>query len=365
MKLLARLVGLLILGGSSTLHADSSTEAREGAWKVAQSIVEKIAEADLHDCPGLNVWRREFLEAGKNPLAVDADKLVTRNDHWWVAYYEVAPGDPALMLLHCELLLAGGEAQRSQQLAAIYLQRPGIPELYRDGLRSVIGESVKAQAPSTALTQEGIALHDRGDFDGAIAKYDAALKAWPANGWTAYERGFSMYVRALTKAGKPIPKNGTLTINDKSNDDLPEKPEIAAAYAASRQHDPLQMTAYQGGAEMKKPLLAMLQQVLPAWEKIRADVSKPLDEKTFAQLASGLQETGAHEYALAARQVIIARRRKFAPVDHPILSQELRALAPSAAIERTLSLLAGRTMPARVFVPPEPGFEMLAAKKKK
>lgn len=365
MKLLARLVGLLVLGGSSTLHADSGTEVREGAWKVAQSIVEKMGDADGHDYPGLTVWRREFLEAGQSALAIDADQLVTRNAHWWVAYYEVAPGDPALMLLHGELLLAGGEAQRAQQLAAIYLQRPGIPELYKDGLRSVISEAGKAQAPAHALTQEGTALHDRGDFDGAIAKYDAALKAWPADGWTAYERGFSMYVRALTKAGKPIPKNGTLTINDKTIDELPEKADIAAAYATSRQHDPLQMTAYQGGGEMKEPLLALLQKVLPVWEKIRADVTKPLDEKHFAQLAGGLQEAGAHESALAARQVLIARRRKFAPADHPLLAKELRALAPSAAIERTLSLLAARTMPARVFVPPEAGYEMLAAPKKK
>src|SRR5438270_7973571 len=73
MKLLARLVALLIVGGSSLLHADSSTEVREGAWTVAQAIVDKMTEADLHDCPGLTVWRREFMEAGKTPLALDAD----------------------------------------------------------------------------------------------------------------------------------------------------------------------------------------------------------------------------------------------------------------------------------------------------
>lgn len=364
MKLLARLIGVIVLGISATLHADPEA-VRVDAWKVAQAIVEKMGDTAGGDFPGLNVWRREFKEAGEIPLAVDVDKLVTNNTHWWVAYYEVAPGDPALMLLHCELLLAGGEAQRAQQLAAIYLQRPGIPQLYREGLRSAIGECAKAQAPAHALTREGIALHDQGDYDGAIAKYDAALKAWPASGWTAYERGFSLRTRALTKAGKPLPKNGSIMLNDTDSAELPERPEIDAAFALARQHDPLQMAAYQGDGAMKVPLLAMIEKVLPAWQKIQLDVTKPLEEKLFAQMAEGLVEAGTHEYALAARQVVIARRRKYAPEDHPILSKELRALAPSAAIERTVSLLAGRTMPGRVFVPPEKGYEMLSAPKKK
>lgn len=365
MKLLARLAVLFILGSASMLHADPGTEAREGAWKVAKVIVEKMGDTEGNEWPGLNVWRRDFLEAGESPLALDVDKLVSRSTHWWVAYYEVAPGDPALMLLHCELLLAGGEAQRCQHLAALYLQRPGIPEPYGSGLRSVISEAVKAQAPAHALTEEGVALHDKGDFDGAISKYDAALKVWPADGWTAYERGFSMYVRSLTKAGKPIPKNGTLTINDTTFDAMPEKAQVEAAYALSRQHDPMQVMAYQGSGAMKTPLLAMVQKVMPVWDKLRANISKPVDDKALAQLAGGFEEAAVHEYALATRQVMIARRRKFAPEDHPILSKELRALAPSAAIERTLSLLAGETMPGRVFVAPEPGYEMLPAKKKK
>src|SRR5256885_1114651 len=106
MKPIACLVGFFILGVSPELQAgDPGMEARQDAWKVAQAIVEKIEVGEVSDFPGLAAWRREFLEADKAPMNIDADRLVTRNPHWWVAYYEIAPGDPALMLLHCEVLL--------------------------------------------------------------------------------------------------------------------------------------------------------------------------------------------------------------------------------------------------------------------
>ncbi len=42
------------------------------------------------------------------------------------------------------------------------------------------------------LIQEGIVLHDKGDFEGAIAKYDAALKIDPSNGNAMYEKSYSL-----------------------------------------------------------------------------------------------------------------------------------------------------------------------------
>jgi len=42
------------------------------------------------------------------------------------------------------------------------------------------------------LIQEGIELHDKGDYEGAIAKYDAALKLEPSNGKAMYEKSYSL-----------------------------------------------------------------------------------------------------------------------------------------------------------------------------
>ena len=45
------------------------------------------------------------------------------------------------------------------------------------------------------LINEGIVLHDRGDFDGAIAKYEEVLKENPDNDWALYEMGYSYQMK--------------------------------------------------------------------------------------------------------------------------------------------------------------------------
>ena len=49
-----------------------------------------------------------------------------------------------------------------------------------------------SQDEAKTLIQEGIELHDKGDFEGAIAKYDAALKIEPFNGKALYEKSYSL-----------------------------------------------------------------------------------------------------------------------------------------------------------------------------
>jgi tetratricopeptide (TPR) repeat protein len=54
-------------------------------------------------------------------------------------------------------------------------------------------------APSTEsqrrLINEGIALHDRGDYNGAIAKYEEVLKESPDNDWALYELAYSYQLK--------------------------------------------------------------------------------------------------------------------------------------------------------------------------
>ncbi len=45
------------------------------------------------------------------------------------------------------------------------------------------------------LINEGLALHDGGDFDGAIAKYEEVLKENPDNDWALYEMGYSYQMK--------------------------------------------------------------------------------------------------------------------------------------------------------------------------
>lgn len=64
-------------------------------------------------------------------------------------------------------------------------------------LASLLGAPPLARADETAtqLMQEGVSLHDKGDYDGAIEKYRAALKLEPRNLHVQYELVFSLYAK--------------------------------------------------------------------------------------------------------------------------------------------------------------------------
>ena len=64
-----------------------------------------------------------------------------------------------------------------------------------------------ATESQTALIKEGVALHDRGDYDGAIAKYEQVLRENPASVLALYELAFSYemkkdYQKSLETASK-------------------------------------------------------------------------------------------------------------------------------------------------------------------
>ncbi|MGH9365957.1 MAG: tetratricopeptide repeat protein [Thermoanaerobaculia bacterium] len=61
------------------------------------------------------------------------------------------------------------------------------------GLERTAPAASKSAADVKALLAEGIALHDKADFDGAIGKYRQALDLDPENPAVLYEKGFSQY----------------------------------------------------------------------------------------------------------------------------------------------------------------------------
>ena len=370
MRIRALLPVLFAAVASAQEKPTPEDETRAGAWHIAVAIVSQIEKTDTKDFPGLRSWLKDFHavhakrgegEATKAFRPVDSDALVTRNPNWWAAFYEIAPGDPAVLSLHGLLLLAGGEPQRAQQLAAIGIQRPGIPDLHRQALRMVMNESQKAMARANETTHTGVRLHDARDYDGAIKKYDEALALNPSNGWTHYERGFSIRIRAYVKAGRPVPENGQFIIN--GNDaDLPEEKDVAADFAQARLHDPFQFNAYQGSdKKVIASILPLHEKIRPVWEQVMQDATKPLDDGTLLKLAEGCHEVGIHDYALVTRQILIARRKRYAPEDHPIISEHLRALAAGPVVERTIKQLAGEKMRGLMFVPPEGDAGLLLA----
>ncbi len=321
---------------------EAAAEPRREAWKYASLVVSTLEQGDNASFPAIGAWLSDFHRiAGKldakdtaKPFpAVNCDALVTRNPRFWAAYYQIPPGDPGLALLHSALLLSGGEAQRATAIATFGLQRPGIAPEFRYALSAVLSHAKSAQAASAELVRDGVKRQDDHDFDGALKKYDEAIRDWPGNSLAHYQRGFTLRAKALAgtgKTGAPV-----------ANAAIADPPETLAALALARRHDPLLVMAYQGADQsVSRSFMPLLRKAVPAWNTIRKR-SEPASRETLIVLASACREAGIDEYALALRQLLVATGGRYQPDDHAFIAPCLRRLAPGAPTESTLGLLAG------------------------
>jgi tetratricopeptide (TPR) repeat protein len=265
--------------------------------------------------------------------SLDPDQLITHNAAWWEAYYEIAPGDPGLALLHGGTLLCAGDPQRAMQVLRLALNHEDLDEGSARIIISVMQHAGAYMEPSHALVREGLVLHDKHDYLGAIAKYDAALKVWPRNAWALYEKGFSVRM-------------------NERKDDLP--PLVVSLFARSRAVDPFQWNAWQGSVKDIPGLKEMHQYVRPLWEKSLKDMNYRMTDDELTKFAATLQLAGVDDLALVTRQILVQHRGRYAPDDHAFIEKSLRRLVPGDRTEATLARLAGSSFKAiRLYEPLE------------
>ncbi len=335
--------------------------ARRQGWTLATLLVQTLRAGKQDSFAGIAAWVKDFDRVAaridvKRPPAewpsIDVDNLVTHNPNFWQAYYEVAPADPGMLLLHGALLLSAGEATRASHVLVIAKQRPGIPKEIQAAYGTLLVHTQKAGEQSNRLVTAGTKLHDSKDYKGAIAKYREALAAWPQNGWAYYELGYSLYFQELIAAGAPLPAPNSVQVNAGH----PISPAVAAEYARCRRHDAFQLNAYSGNdPQVIRGFLALAEKGLPAWRKIVAHINQPAADDVLEELAVACQQANDDELALTIRQVLVARTGQgFAQSDYPFISTSLRKLAPGNQTERVLKRLAGPAIEVRQLVPPEP-----------
>ena len=102
-------------------------------------------------------------------------------------------------------------------------------------------------ADVNALVREGIALHDKKDFDGAIEKYRQALELDPANAHAMYELGWSQFAKHDLKAAQ-VTAEKVLTLWDAPRDawvlagnvydDLGDPAKAIASYRTGIERNP-------------------------------------------------------------------------------------------------------------------------------
>jgi tetratricopeptide (TPR) repeat protein len=335
------------------------SEARQTGLQLARVIIERLEADDQSKFPGIQAWLEDVGKATKEMAAntsvekwpsLNINALMANNPNFWQAYFEIAPGDPGLMVIHAGLLMSAGEMSRASQIFVVALQRPGIPKQVRNAMLELLSKIQKAGKASNALVEEGIKLHDKGDYSSALRKYDEALSAWPQNGMAHYEIGYSHYAQALFAVGEKPPAPGTVIVNGKK--DLPAKTQ--AAYAKARQHDPLQYMAYQGDERaVLDGLMALVKKGLPVWQKLAKDSETKIDDKALQDFAEACQEAGIYELGLVARQILVTRRGRYAPSDHLYFTTSLRKLAPGEQTEALLKRLATGVLNVRQLVVPE------------
>lgn len=262
MKTAFRILLALLMIPSAQSWAQSDTpemsEARTMGATVVQLMQENLKSRDVESFPGIGAWiagaGKKLGELAKNQpddswRKLDSRKLVQHNSDFWQMYYEVVPGDPGLAMLHAGALMMAGDADRAQSILRLTLHRGDLDENTRKILISIMQHCGRFVSPSHALVNEGVALHDQGNYAEALEKYDAALKLWPMNGWAAYERGT------------------TLRIRDKD-----DTPAVVQAFAQSRKIQPFQFHAWQGTKADIPGMEEMLIEMPKLWEPSLKDI---------------------------------------------------------------------------------------------
>jgi hypothetical protein len=343
------------IGTSKDVH-----EARRAGWLALSQVVPVLEQGDKDQFPGIAAWTEDFRQATKgiklesepaNWPAIDVDALVTNNPDFWRAHYEVAPGDPGFVLLHSGLLLVGCEPQRAANVLIVGLQRPDVPAPIRNVMERLASQAQRSLRESNAAVEEGIKLFDQGKHAEALKKHAAAIAICPQNGFAHYEWGLTKRQLEWTEAGfKPELKNGQLLVNAGPKTSKP----VAAAFAQARRHDPFQWRAYQGeDKDAIEGLMILLKKGMPNWEKLANARGKLVDDDVIQELSEGAQGAHVDELSLALRQIVVARRGRFAREDHPFIAASLRRLAPGETTEAVLARLAGKDVSLRQLIAPE------------
>lgn len=322
--------------------------AKLAGWQLASMVLDALEKGDNSKWPGIAAWLADFRKATKGVdlktppekwPAFDIDALATRNPKFWDAYYEIAPGDPGAILLHAGLLLAAGECDRAASVVVIGGQRSGVPQEILTAFDMLLGPAHAVKKKANLLVGEGIALHDRGDFDGALKKYETALKMWSANGFAYYERGLTQRENDWKKSTKK---------------EAEFSKRVVESFASARRHDPWQLSAYQGSdPQVIAGFIALGKKGHPAWQKVLETRPDLVKDKILIDLGDALQEAQQHELALVTRQVIAARKGRFVAEDHPFIKASLKKLAPGEATDSVITRLAGERLSLRQIVKPQ------------
>ena len=266
-------------------------------------------------------------------IGPDADALIRRNPQWWTIVFAAGANGHLLDVIYSQILLAAGEAERSVAYSRFSLLRPGITDNLADAHLETARLCHDATQSADALVKKGTLLHDRLDFAGAIRAYDDALKIWPKHALAHYEKGFSLRLAALAKAGRALPADGEASISANGEDEL-LPPVAVASYDQARRCFPFNFMYYQG--RLPAIVVEKLATGMPRYDDLMEHMDKIPDEEAMTDLIEMCGAVGAHDYALLLLRARIERAGTVTENDLREMKRNLTALIGAAAAARIM-----------------------------
>jgi len=292
------------------------TMGRQLGWKEVEDLLPLLqAQADA-DFPGIASFvadLRQLADAKKTPAGVppiDAARLIDHNPHFWAAYYEIAPGDPLMAMLHIGLLLAAGEMVRADEVATLEINFGRMELDYRKELVRLDAHAQLVLQGSRGDTGDRARLRGEKAYAAIARRAQAALAVWPDNPEALADLAWAL--QAMSGGGPPAADSpagravGTLRAADPF---LPIDPVLAG------------------------PEPAALQTARRWWLLI--DRERAIgDDRILEQFSTAAQTAGIDELALVARSLLSGWSGESVPPDENFARTGLqRLVGPGAAAE--------------------------------
>lgn len=333
-------------------------------WHTYDYMNSRLGQLDPKHYPGIRAWLEEYQAFGKDatssdpktwPKEFDYEKVVYSSPKFWQATFEVIPGDAAWMSYYVSCLMGAGEYNRAEDAIIVLLHCDHIKNDMRLTMLQTLDMSYKVAEYCEEPVKEGVKLYDEGKFDEALAKHKAAIDINPADALAWYELGFTLRKKEIGDVSEKDPLTLYEYKDDKLVGDLPKHftPEINAAYANSRKHNPLFASAYfsDDRATFEK-MFVINNKLMPLWKEFtKGGPNGHVPDETLVQFGTLCQELGIHELAIISRIVLSERHKKYAPEDIDFIEKSIKVIAPGKPTEDAMARLRSYNPKLRMLFP--------------
>jgi len=286
------------------------TMVRQVGWKEVEDLQPLLqAQADA-DFPGVAALAADLRSVAKarNPVTgvppIDAAQLIEHNPHFWNAYYEIAPGDPLIALLHVGLLLTAGEVVQADHVATLEINFGRMELDYRKELVRLDAHAQLVIQVSHGDEAGRVRLRQQKAYGVLAGRARDALAVWPENPDALADLATAL--RDTAGGGSPAV-------------DSP----AGRLLAALREADPL----FPVDAAIAGPEPEALRTARGCWRLIDEEKATG-DDGLLERFSAAAQAAGIDDLALVARSLLAGWTEGSRPLDENFCRESLQRLVP-------------------------------------